>query len=210
MTKYLLVWFLLAIVAIATGTVRQVTYGKYVSDLIAHQVSTVTAILASGVLVWYVNCTWPIESSTQATQIGAMWLMLTIAFEFGFGHYAAGHTWAHLLADYNLLKGRVWSLFLAWVAVLPVVVFWLASCVADSTPSLGPEPCSTMWLQLVEEHVSTGDSEGHGPDLGSSEWRSVVEFKLGVRGDPIVPDRATSDWCYFVDRRLAANPVGRD
>lgn len=53
--------------------------------------------------------------------------MLTVAFEFGFGHYVAGHSWDKLLADYNLLRGRVWSLFLVWIAVMPYVIFKLSA-----------------------------------------------------------------------------------
>ena len=122
-TKYLLVWFLLAIVAIANGVLRQSTYGKAVPELAAHQISTVTAILASGAVVWVVNRFWPIQSVSQAWTIGACWLVMTIIFEFGFGHYVARHSWTRLFADYNLLEGRVWSLFLVWIAVLPYVVF---------------------------------------------------------------------------------------
>jgi hypothetical protein len=128
--KYMLVWFLLAIVAIANGVVRQSTYGKILSSLAAHQVSTLTAILASGTLVWFINGVWPIETSTQAWTIGAIWLVSTIAFEFGFGHWVAGHSWEALLADYNLMQGRVWSLFLLWIAVLPWVVFYFTSLIS--------------------------------------------------------------------------------
>ena len=70
LTKYLLVWFLLAAVATANGVIRQITYGRSLSDLAAHQISTVTAVLASGTLVWCVNRAWPIESSSQAFLIG--------------------------------------------------------------------------------------------------------------------------------------------
>jgi predicted membrane protein len=127
LAKYLLVWFLLAIVGITNGIIRQSTYGKSLSDLSAHQVSTVTAILASGTLVWFINRFWPIESSTQAWSIGIIWLVLTVAFEFGFGHYIARHSWEHLFADYNLMNGRVWSLFLIWIAIMPFVIFKLSS-----------------------------------------------------------------------------------
>ncbi len=48
---------------------------------------------------------------------------MTIAFEFGFGHFVAGHSWGRLLADYNLLTGHVWVLFLLWVLVVPIVVY---------------------------------------------------------------------------------------
>ena len=124
--KYLFVWLLLAFVAIANGILRQSTYGKAVSELAAHQISTITAILATGVVVWIVNHYWAIESSSKALIIGGCWLIMTVAFEFGFGHYIAGHKWERLIADYNILQGRVWSLFLVWVAIMPFVIFKLA------------------------------------------------------------------------------------
>ena len=43
---------------------------------------------------------------------------------------------------------------------------------------------------------------GHGPDIGSEEWKSVIEFKLGVRGNPNVPDRNSREWCRFIDDLL--------
>jgi hypothetical protein len=125
--KFILVWFLLAIVAIANGIIRQATYGKSVSDLEAHQISTFTAILGSGAIVWLVSRFWSIESASQAWRIGFLWLAMTIVFEFGFGHYIAGHSWGRLLADYNILEGRVWSLFLIWITVMPFVFFKLAA-----------------------------------------------------------------------------------
>lgn len=61
-------------------------------------------------------------------------------------------------------------------------------------------PCSAPWNQAVEESVPTGDGQGHGPDLGSEEWKSAIEFRLGVRGNPNVPDRAGDAWCGYIDR----------
>ena len=124
--KYLLAWLLLAVIAIANGIIRQATYGRLLPELAAHQVSTVTAIAATGLAVWRVHRARPIASSAEAWAIGAAWLVMTVLFEFGFGHYVAGHSWPKLLADYNLLEGRLWSLFLAWILVLPVVVFTIA------------------------------------------------------------------------------------
>ena len=126
-TRYLFVWIVLAAVAVANGVIRQATYGKSLPDLAAHQISTITAVLASGLTVWVAHRIWPIESSNQAWIIGICWFALTIAFEFGFGHYVAGHSWSRLFADYDLLAGRVWSLFLVWILVMPYVVFKIAS-----------------------------------------------------------------------------------
>ena len=122
-TRYLLFWPALAVIAIINGSLRQFTYGKHMTELAAHQFSTFTGIVLTGAAVWALNRAWPIGSAKAAWTIGICWLLMTIAFEFGFGHYIADHSWSRLFADYNLLEGRVWSLFLAWIAVLPYVIW---------------------------------------------------------------------------------------
>jgi hypothetical protein len=122
-TRYLLFWLILAVVAVLNGVLRQATYGRRLPELAAHQVSTVTGILLTGAVVWILGRFWPIGSAKEAWIIGFCWLLMTIAFEFGFGHYVAGHSWSRLFADYNLADGRVWSLFLLWIAVLPYLVW---------------------------------------------------------------------------------------
>jgi hypothetical protein len=126
-TRYLAFWLILAVVAIANGVMRQAFYGRYLSELAAHQLSTVTGILLTGGVVWILNRFWPIGSAREAWIIGVSWLVMTVLFEFGFGHYVAGHSWSRLLADYNLLAGRVWLLFLVWIAMLPYVTWRLGN-----------------------------------------------------------------------------------
>lgn len=117
--RYLAAWLLLAAVGIVNGMLRNSTYGRHIPDLAAHQVSTLTGILATGAVVWLLSRRWPFESAMQAWTIGIVWLLMTVAFEFGFGRFVVGHSWARLFADYNLLAGRVWVLFLIWITVLP-------------------------------------------------------------------------------------------
>jgi hypothetical protein len=40
--------------------------------------------------------------------MGTIWVIMTICFEFLAGHYVFGNSWDHLIADYNILKGRIW------------------------------------------------------------------------------------------------------
>jgi len=54
--------------------------------------------------------------------IGIAWLALTVAFEFGFGRSVAHASWQDLLADYDLRKGRLWPLVLAWINLGPAVI----------------------------------------------------------------------------------------
>ena len=50
--------------------------------------------------------------------LGVMWALLTIAFEFGFGR-AMGQSWATLLENYNLARGRIWPLVLVVLLLTP-------------------------------------------------------------------------------------------
>lgn len=112
-------------IGIANGVLREISYGRITSELHAHQLSTILLMLFTGVFVWFLNRHWPIVSLTQAWSIGFAWLILTISFEFGFGRYIMGHSWARLIADYNVLDGRMWLLFLAWILIIPVIIYRL-------------------------------------------------------------------------------------
>ena len=48
MWKYVLAWIPMVFIAIANGAIREGWYGKHVSELQAHQVSTVTGVLLFG------------------------------------------------------------------------------------------------------------------------------------------------------------------
>ncbi len=123
MWKYVLAWFPMVAIAIANGVVREAWYGKYLSELAAHQISTLIAVILFGVYIWFIVLFWRPTSKVQAIAVGLLWLAMTIAFELVFGHSVAGHSWERLLHDYNLLAGRVWLLVLVWVAVAPYLFF---------------------------------------------------------------------------------------
>jgi hypothetical protein len=125
MWKYFLAWIPMVAIAIVNGSIRQAWYGNHTSELAAHQISTLSGVLLFGLYIWAVMRRWRPASSRHAWTVGLLWLGLTITFEFLFGHYVAGHTWERLLADYNLLAGRVWLVALVWVTIAPVVFYRL-------------------------------------------------------------------------------------
>ncbi len=65
-------------------------------------------------------------------------------------------------------------------------------------------PCTKEWNQFVDQKLVSGDGQGHGPDLGSDEWKGVVEFKLGIRGQADLPARDSDDWCQLIDQLVRA------
>ena len=40
--------------------------------------------------------------------------------------------------------------------------------------------CSDAWFAYLDGRLKISDSQGHGPDVGSTEWKSSVERKLGL------------------------------
>lgn len=127
MLKYAIAWLGMTVIGIINGSIRQYGYKNALGDLRAHQVSTFTGILLFGLYIWALSLRWKIQSSAQAIAIGLMWLAMTVAFEFLFGHYIMKHPWSKLLCDYNICDGRIWVLVLLWILIAPYIFYRLSS-----------------------------------------------------------------------------------
>jgi hypothetical protein len=121
--RYVLLWVPMLVIAVANGALRQATFAKVMPELRAHQLSTLIGAVLMGLFIWFVVRTWPPTSSRHAILIGLVWLLLTVAFEFFMGLVLAHRPLSQVLDDYNLLAGRVWVLFLIWLALAPWVFF---------------------------------------------------------------------------------------
>jgi hypothetical protein len=121
----LFTWLILALLASVNGWVRNKLYKKSLGELTAHQLSTIIFI---GVIffVSYFFVKWVgIDKPIDLWMIGISWLVLTVIFEFIFGHYVWKHPWGKLLHDYNIRKGRLWILVLVATLIAPYVVYLL-------------------------------------------------------------------------------------
>lgn len=124
--KYTIAWLGGPVIGILNGSIRQLCYAKYLGELRAHQLSTLTGIFLFGLYFWLLGRKLPIESAKQSWIIGLIWLGLTIGFEFIFGHFVMGNSWSRLFHDYNIFEGRVWSLALIFITVAPYLFYRLA------------------------------------------------------------------------------------
>jgi len=84
----------------------------------------------------------------------------------------------------------------SWLIILVLLVAANLPAAAGSEALI---PCTEEWYQFVEHKLVSSDGQGHGPDLGSDEWKSVIEFKLGIRGQSQLPARDSEDWCRLID-----------
>jgi hypothetical protein len=120
--KYFFAWFVMMVLAIINGGLRDFAYKSLVGDLAAHQISTVVLVVLLAGYIWFLTRIWPIKSAAQAWIIGGMWFLMTEAFEFGMG-LIAGDSWTKLLHAYNIFAGQVWIFIPLWVLMGPYVFF---------------------------------------------------------------------------------------
>ena len=113
-----MIWVVLLCLAIVNGGFREGVLIPRVGAQAGHVISTLM-LCALILLATYVTMPWIRPSGARSTIIiGLSWLALTLAFEFGFGRFR-GRSWAELLVDYNVFKGRVWVLVLITTMLAP-------------------------------------------------------------------------------------------
>jgi len=121
--KALVLWFAILVLAILNGTLREKalipavgSFGGFIaSGAILSGCIFAVALFAAA---WYGQL-----SSAQWLLVGLFWLLLTLAFEFGFGRLVQHKPWAELLEAYTFKGGNIWPLILVATLISP----WLAA-----------------------------------------------------------------------------------
>jgi hypothetical protein len=62
-------------IAAVNGAVRQLTFGKVMPELQAHQLSTLIGSILIGLFIWFVIRKWPPASSRKVLLIGGLWMV---------------------------------------------------------------------------------------------------------------------------------------
>jgi hypothetical protein len=123
--RAILIWLGILILASLNGAVRDLLVAPRFGDLMARAISTVIlCVLIALVTWWSIGWIRPL-TSRAALEIGIVWLVLTLTFEFGFGHFVSGKPWAELLADYDVQRGRIWVLVLIATLLAPLWAGWV-------------------------------------------------------------------------------------
>jgi hypothetical protein len=100
-------WLGILGLAALNGALRDLAVAPRLGDTVARALSTVI-LCALILLVARYTIEWigP-DGAPRALAVGALWVALTLAFEFGSGWYA-GKPWSVMLEDYNVFRGRLW------------------------------------------------------------------------------------------------------
>ena len=116
-------WLAILVFAMLNGTLRE--------KLLVPSLGSFPALLLSGILLsgcifvvallaapWYGRL-----PSAQWLALGALWLAMTLAFEFGFGRLVQHKPWAEILEAYTFKGGNLWPAVLVVVLISP----WLTA-----------------------------------------------------------------------------------
>ncbi len=121
--RAVVIWLALVAIAIANGVARNSVIVPRIGEHAGHVISTIILCAIITLIALASICWIGPGDARQAFLIGILWVALTTAFEFIAGHYVFGHPWAKLLADYNILRGRLWLLVLATTLLSPMWAF---------------------------------------------------------------------------------------
>jgi hypothetical protein len=110
--RAVVVWFGILLVANLNGAFRELLLRPVFGDTVARGVSTVLLAGLVALLTWATIRWIGPRTTAGALMVGCLWLLLTLSFEFGAGHYVFHKAWTELLGDYDFRRGRIWVLAL--------------------------------------------------------------------------------------------------
>ena len=117
--KAIVAWLLLFVVMFANGAIRVLVLQPQLGEDLARQVASLSGVVLVLLVSWLFVRASPSATPTQLWWVGVAWLCATVAFECVFGRFVSGLSWQALLADYDLRRGRLWSLILVSVCSGP-------------------------------------------------------------------------------------------
>jgi hypothetical protein len=103
--RSLVIWLVLICAEILHGIARGIFLVPHVGEFRSNQIGVFTGsiiiLVIAVVFVRWIGAT----RTMDLLAVGLLWLVLTLAFEIGFGRFVLGASWERLAADHNVLEG---------------------------------------------------------------------------------------------------------
>ena len=117
--KLLVAWLIILPCMVANGIFRELIIKRFTPAQVAEVISAATGIaIVLGVTRFTLR---PLagKSATDLVSASVTLVLLTIVFEFVFGHYVDRKSWSDLVANYAIWHGKLWPIVLAVIAFTP-------------------------------------------------------------------------------------------
>ncbi len=117
--KVIGIWIFLALLAIVNGVIRDKLLAPKIGQKVSLPLSGVSLSLlifcVTLILVPFLN----ISSAHGFWCVGIIWVLMTLAFEFLFGHYVVGEPWERIIEVFYLHRGNLYLLALVATLLSP-------------------------------------------------------------------------------------------
>lgn len=102
--RALYVWLMIAVAESVHGTLRRLFLVPRTGELLSHQIGVVIGSVIIFTIAWLCIRWFGPGSHRQQLQVGALWVVLTLIFEFTLGFFF-GYSLDRILSDYNIVQG---------------------------------------------------------------------------------------------------------
>lgn len=116
------VWFIIALLAIANGVLREYVLQPLLGINAALPLSGFLLSVIIFFVTYLVFSFFGKQNAVTYLLIGGQWLLTTLLFEFILGHYIYGQSWWELLQVFNVLNGNLFIIVLISSLVSPYSV----------------------------------------------------------------------------------------
>lgn len=119
--RALVAWLILIATEIIHGTVRAVFLVPVVGDFRSRQIGVLTGSLLILAIAYLLVPWFQAAERKLLISVGVLWLVLTVAFEFTFGHFVFGRSWEGLASVYDLPHGGLLLIGMAVLMLSPLI-----------------------------------------------------------------------------------------
>jgi hypothetical protein len=129
--RALVIWLLIVVAESISGTIRRIWLVPIAGEKASHQIGVLIGSMLILLIAW-LSARWLDARTLKGQlQIGALWVVLIVAFEFGVGA-AVGNSMPKMLAEYDFTQGGLMALGLIVMFFAPA----LGSRMAGNPPTI--------------------------------------------------------------------------
>ena len=116
-----IIWVIIALFAIMNGIFRENVLVSILGQLMAVSVS---GIMLSIIVFIVTYVFFPLIEKHHTLAyffIGVQWVLMTLIFEFVFGHYVMGKPWSSIFQVFNIIEGNLFIIVLVVSLFSPIL-----------------------------------------------------------------------------------------
>jgi hypothetical protein len=117
------VWLLIVVAESISGTIRRLWLVPALGEHTAHQIGVVAASTLILFIAWLTARWLDAQTFKVQFQVGVLWVVLMLCFEFGVG-WAIGNSMQSMLVEYDLSRGGLMGLGFLVLLFAPTFGAW--------------------------------------------------------------------------------------